>query len=678
MTLQTNVSQAGRSFKLYASRLENLGITTLEDFLWHLPSRYEDYSVVSKIADAQVGETVTVQGTVMDIKNQYLSRGRIKSMQKVLITDNTGTMQLTWYNQPYLTKNITNSTTISASGQVRQSGRFLTMTAPTYEIFYTAATSSIHTARLIPIYPETHGVTSKWLRRQIYNLLEQYKDELVEYLPEELLNQNHFMTIPEALQTIHFPANLEIAEKARARLAFDEFFLMQLSVLKRKQTWKTKQTTVPYAIDKHRKEIDTVVASLPFQLTGAQTRAIDDILTDFAKDKPMNRLVQGDVGSGKTVIAAIAMYAAHLSDYQSVLMAPTQILANQHYKSIKQLLEPFGVGVELVTGTSKFSALSSPFSILIGTHAVLSEKVTFEKLGLVIIDEQQRFGVEQRGIIKQKGKNPHLLTMTATPIPRTVALTMYGDLDLSYLNEMPKGRKKVITWVVPPEKRDGAYGWIRKQIQETDSQVFIVCPFIEPSESMSTVKAVKHEYERLQKEIFPDIKVGLLHGKLKAKEKDDVLLAFKEKKFDILVATPVVEVGIDIPNATIIMIEGSERFGLAGLHQLRGRVGRGDKQSYCLLFTDSKSALNSQRLKGMETIYSGAELAELDLKLRGPGNLYGTAQHGIPKLKVASFSDAELIQKARHVAQEIFPQLATYPKLEEKVALVTTKIISPD
>jgi ATP-dependent DNA helicase RecG len=324
------------------------------------------------------------------------------------------------------------------------------------------------------------------------------------------------------------------------------------------------------------------------------------------------------------------------------------------------------------------SPLTLNADILVGTHAVLSDKVKFDRLGFIAIDEQQRFGVEQRGIIRQKGNNPHLLTMTATPIPRTVALTMYGDLDLSYLNEMPHGRKTIKTWLVPPEKRAGAYDWIRKQVKETDSQIFIICPFIEQSENMQTVKAASKEYERLRIEVFPDLKLGLLHGKLKAKEKEHILQEFREKKFDILVATPVVEVGIDIPNATVIMIEASERFGLAQLHQLRGRVGRGDKQSYCLLFTDSRSAMNAQRLKGMETIYSGAELAELDLRLRGPGNLYGTAQHGVPKLKVASFSDTELIQKAKRAADELFPQLSSYPELEEKVNEVTLKTVSPD
>ncbi|MGH7204141.1 MAG: helicase-related protein, partial [Candidatus Levyibacteriota bacterium] len=318
------------------------------------------------------------------------------------------------------------------------------------------------------------------------------------------------------------------------------------------------------------------------------------------------------------------------------------------------------------------------FNILIGTHAVLNDKIVFDKLGLVVIDEQQRFGVEQRSIIRQKGDNPHLLTMTATPIPRTVALTMYGDLDLSYLNEMPHGRKRIKTWLVPQEKRNGAYEWIRKEIMETNSQVFIICPFIEPSETMQTVKAVNQEYERLQKKVYPELTLGLLHGKQKAKEKDEALEKFRNRDFQILVATPVVEVGIDIPNATIIMIEAAERFGLAQLHQLRGRVGRGDKQSYCLLFADSKSAQTSTRLKALETTHSGAELAELDLKLRGAGNLYGTAQHGVPKLKAASFSDTFLIQKARLSADEIFPELNQYPAIEKKLEEAGTQNISPD
>ena len=689
--------------KLYAGRLEKLGIQTFYDFLFHLPSRYEDYSIISKIAQIQTGETVTIQGQVLEIKTQYMRGARIKTMQKATVTDGTGTIELTWFNQPFLTRSILPNTTISASGKADRFGRSRTLSlqSPEYEIL-TNNSQGIHTGRLIPVYPETQGVSSKWLRRQIYNILTQHLSELTEYLPETILKQNHLIEFTNAVQEIHFPKNLESAEKAKERLAFDELFLMQLAANKRRTEWQKKLKGQQFTITPHQQQIQTCINSLPFTLTTAQQTALDKIMHDLQKETPMNRLLQGDVGSGKTVVAAIAMYIAYLNGYQSVLMAPTEILAQQHYATVSKLLEPLGVTIGLVTGNKKLSsqktqktrkasesdslnlkksdtsdAPSFP-NILVGTHAVLSDKITFDKLGLVVIDEQQRFGVEQRSVIRQKGDNPHLLTMTATPIPRTVALTMYGDLDLSYLNEMPHGRKKIKTWLVPPEKRTGAYDWIRKQIKETQSQTFIICPFIEPSETMQTVRAVNQEYERLRKDVYPDLKLGLLHGKQKAKEKDVILEQFRNGEFAILVATPVVEVGIDIPNATIIMIEAAERFGLAQLHQLRGRVGRGDKQSYCLLFTDSKNAQSSTRLKAMETTHSGAELAELDLRLRGPGNLYGTAQHGVPKLKAASFSDTMLIQKAKAAADQIFPDLSRYPLLNQQIDQTNSANISPD
>ena len=681
MDLHESITHGSRTVKQYASRLEKLGIRTFFDFLLHLPSRYEDYSLVTSIAAIQPGETVTIQGIILEMKTQYMRGMRIRTMQKALLTDGTGTIELTWFNQPYLTRVIQPQATVSASGKVDRFGRSknLSMQSPQYEILMHNV-EAIHTGRLIPVYPETQGVTSKWLRRQVHSILKQHLEELSEYLPDTIIRTHKLIPYPEAIRDVHFPKNLEQAERARERLSFDELFLMQLAAMKRRSQWQQKQKGLPMQIKQQQTAIQQCINSLPFKLTDAQNKALEHIFRDMEQDTPMNRLLQGDVGSGKTIVAAISMYAAYLNGYQSVLMAPTEILATQHYKSVSQLLQPLGLHVALRTGSSKLTPSPLPLhpDILIGTHAVLSEKVQFKNLGLVIIDEQQRFGVEQRSIIRKKGNNPHVLTMTATPIPRTVALTMYGDLDLSYLNEMPHGRKKVKTWLVPPEKRSGAYEWIRKQIQETKSQAFIVCPFIEPSETMQTIKAVNKEYERLTKDVYPDLKLGLLHGKLKAKEKDAVLKDFRDGIYDILVATPVVEVGIDIPNATIIMIEAAERFGLAQLHQLRGRVGRGDKQSYCLLFTDSKEAQNSRRLKGMETIYSGAELAELDLKIRGAGELYGTAQHGIPKLKAASFSDTELIQKARVAAESVFGKLEQYPLLEQKVEEIMTHDIAPD
>jgi ATP-dependent DNA helicase RecG len=459
-------------------------------------------------------------------------------------------------------------------------------------------------------------------------------------------------------------------------LSFDELFLLQLTAMERKLNWNKNLISNAFEVEKFRSKIDEFLAKLPFTLTGAQKRVIEEIFRDLAKTKPMNRLFEGDVGSGKTVVSAIAMFLSYLNGFQSVLMAPTEILAEQHYKTISQLLESFRIKVGFATGNKKIKI--NDFDVLVGTHAVLSERINFDKLGLVVIDEQQRFGVEQRALIRSKGKNPHLLTMTATPIPRTIALTLYGDLDLSILDEMPHGRKIIKTWLVPPEKRTNAYSWIEKQIKETKSQVFIVCPFIEESETMQTVKAASKEFENLQKNVFKNLKLGLLHGKMKSKEKEEVLGKFRDGKIDILVATPVVEVGIDIPNATIIVIEASERFGLAQLHQLRGRVGRGDKQSYCLLFTDSKSPQTIERLKAMEKHNIGAELAELDLRLRGPGEIYGTQQHGRKMLKIASFSDFDLIQKVRKEAEEIFPNLKSYPRLSEKLKTINLKKVSPD
>lgn len=665
----------GRPLKMFASRLEKLEIYTFEDFLLHLPSRYEDYSLISKIDRLQAGETVTIKGKVQEAKNQYLRGHRIKTLQKVVVADATGSIELTWFNQPFIVKTLSVDSVVSVSGKVELSRKGLNISSPDYEVIISEKSDSLHTGRLVPIYPETKGVSSKWLRRQIHNIIIQFGMEIKEFLPEEILKRNNFLDLQEAIKEVHFPKSIENANDAKSRLAFNELFLLQLASIIKRNDWKLKKKGHKFELSTNQKKINKLISSLPFTLTGSQQKAVDEILTNLTTDQPMNRLLQGDVGSGKTVVGAIAMYTVFLNNFQSVLMAPTEILAEQHYETIKNLLEPIGLKVKIVTGSKK---LTEDFDVLIGTHAVLNEKIKFSKLGLVIIDEQQRFGVHQRGIIREKGENPHLLTMTATPIPRTVALTLYGDLDLSYLYEMPKNRKMIKTWLVPPIKRDPGYSWIKKEIIENKSQAFIICPFIEESESMQTIKAAAKEYEKLSKDVFPNLRLGLLHGKLKGKEKNEILSKFREGEFDILVSTPVVEVGIDVPNATIIMIEAAERFGLAQLHQLRGRVGRGDKQSYCLLFTDNPNSLESPRLKGMETLYSGAALAELDLKLRGPGNLYGTAQHGIPKLKAASFSDTIMLQRARYEADKVFPTLNKFDLLNEKISSINSIIISPD
>lgn len=696
MNLQTSVTI---THKLYASRLEKLGIEKLEDFLYHIPFRYEDFSVIAKIESLQEGELVTVIGTVANISNAY-TKGHRK-MQKATVTDETGSIEVMWFNQPFLTKVIHKGNPIALAGRVEKSGNKTTMLSPEYEIIFNN-NPTIHTGRIVPVYPETKGVSSKWLRRQVYKILSEHKYILEDYLPSNIVSKHSFMTLIGSFEHIHFPIKLVHSFKAKERLAFDELFLLQLKTLSKKNEWKKNLIGNIFTLTKHQKGINELIQQLPFTLTKAQQKAIDDIFSDLQTTIPMNRLLQGDVGSGKTIVAAVAMYLAHLNGFQSVLMAPTEILAQQHYETIKKLLEPLGVNVAIATGSKKSKNLKpspqpSPirrgkkskgylkldignlkFEILIGTHAVLNDAIQFQNLGLIAIDEQQRFGVEQRAILRNKGKNPHLLTMTATPIPRTVALTMYGNLDLSYLDEMPIGRKEIKTWLVPNQKRNNAYAWIRQQIKEHNSQIFIICPFIEESETMTTVKAAQKEYETLTKEIFPDLKVGLLHGKLKGKEKDAVLDKFRKKAFDILVATPVVEVGIDIPNATVIMIEAAERFGLSQLHQLRGRVGRGDKQSYCLLFTESTNPQTIDRLKSLEKIHNGAALAELDLKLRGSGDMYGTLQSGFRMLKIATFSDTDLLMKAKKEAELIFPELHKYPKLVKKLKEVGDKQVAPD
>jgi ATP-dependent DNA helicase RecG len=669
MDLQTPVNDVSRTYKMFRGRLEKLGIVKLQDFLFHVPFRYDDYSLISKIEQVQAGETVTVKGTVEEISNLYTRKW--KTLQRATIKDDTGSIDILWFNQTFLTKAIHKGDLISLSGKVELDKHKLVMIAPDYEIVFNKQT--IHTGRLVPIYPETRGISSKWLRRQIYKLLEE-KSQLHDFLPESLIAKNNLMSLSDAVEKIHFPKDLAEAEKARERLAFDELFELQLSSLVRKKAWE--KNIIKKLWKSFNGKVNELIKTLPFMLTNAQRRAVTEILQDISSAKPMNRLLEGEVGSGKTVVGAIAMYVACLNGFQTAFMAPTEILAQQHFKTISELLTPLSVRVELATSSSKKP--SADFDVLIGTHALVYKKIKFKKLGLVIIDEQQRFGVEQRTIIKEKGQNVHLLTMTATPIPRTVALTMYGDLDLSLLDEMPIGRKIVKTWLVPPEKRSGAYTWIEKQITENKDQVFIVCPFIEESETMLTVKAATKEFERLKNEVFPNLRLGLLHGKLKAKEKEIILKAFRDKQIDILVSTPVVEVGIDIPNATIMLIEEADRFGLAQLHQLRGRVGRSDKQSYCLLFTSSKNETTIERLKALETIYSGAELAELDLKLRGPGQIYGTSQHGRQVLKVASFSDFALIDKTKKEAEKIFPEIEKYPELRNKVEKINLERVSPD
>jgi len=658
MKPNTPVSKLFMVGPTYAKRLARLKIKTVEDLVFHFPFRYQDFSIVSDISRLQPGEQVTIRAQALAIKNEYTRSG--KKIQKAIFSDGKKKLNVTWFNQPFLVKTIKIGEEYNLSGKADLFGRQLVLVSPQFELVKKNS-KTIHTGRLVPVYPETYGISSKWLRSRIAPLLKNL--EIPDFLPEKVRQKHQLLPLQEALQKIHFPENKTEIKKARKRLSFDELFLIQLEGLKRKKDWQKNKTSCRLKINQE--EVLKFLQNLPFELTLAQKRCVREILKDLKAEKPMNRLLEGDVGSGKTVVAAISIYIAFLNGYQSVLMAPTQILANQHFNTLKTLLSPFGVKITLVTGARKKKEKNA--DVIIGTHALLYQKESFKNLALVVIDEQHRFGVEQRAKLIKKGKAPHVLTMTATPIPRTIALTLYNDLDLSVIDEMPKGRQKVTTWVVPPQKRQKAYQWIKKQVKNKDKQAFIICPLIEESSVLKEAKAATVEYERLSKDVFPDLSMGLLHGRVKASEKEKIMKDLENGKIDILVATPVVEVGIDIKNATIIMIEAAERFGLAQLHQLRGRVGRSSKKSYCLLFSESTNPKSLKRLKVMEKIFIGIKLAEIDLKMRGPGEIYGTAQHGFPELKIASFSNSVLIEKTRKAALEILPKLEEFPVLVKKL-----------
>ncbi len=656
----------------YARRLKKLGIETVGDLLYHFPFRYLDYSLISPISHVQPGEVVSVKGVVTAIKNLYTSRG--KKIQMATVKDDSGTINIIWFNQPFLVRIIKPGLNVSLAGKVDLWGKNPSLISPEYEII--RGNEAVHTAKLVPIYHETYGISSKWLRSRISSLLKNSNLNIEEFLPSKILKDAKLPELRYVIEQIHYPASFENAAISRYRLAFEELFLIQLAALQRKKEWSKNFLTYILSVDQDK--ILEFIGSLPFEFTTAQRRAIKQILDDLAKNKPMNRLLEGDVGSGKTVVAATAIFVAFLNGKQAALMAPTQILAEQHYKTLKSLLGNLGVKIVLLSSPKKTK--EKDFSLIIGTHNLIYKRAIFKNLALIIIDEQHRFGVEQRGKLIEKGKCPHLLTMTATPIPRTIALTLYGDLDLSILDEMPPGRQKIKTWVVPPQKRPDAYRWIKSQVKEKGDRAFIVCPFIEEStnETLKSVRAATNEYEKLKNNVFNDLKLGLLHGKLKPPQKSEIMDSFKKGKIDILVSTPVVEVGIDIPSATIMMIEGADRFGLSELHQLRGRVGRSDRLSYCLLFSENQDEKSLRRLKTLEKTSVGMELAQTDLEMRGPGELYGTRQHGFFDLKVSSFSDFPLIEKTKKAAENISKKLNQYPLLRKRLEKYKIVDIKPN
>ncbi len=674
MDLKTPLEKAGFKYKQYAARLKKLDIETLEDLLFHFPSRYEDRANTQSIKDLVLGEQATIQGKVLSIKSTY-TRKKGFTIQTAIVIDDTGQITCTWFNQPYIARAVTEGTNISISGEVDPACK---IKVREFEVIKDHNT--IHTGRIVPVYPATKNVSVKWLRARVAELLE-YASTLEDILTRDMKESLNLEGLEDSLKKIHFPENLDEVESGRRRFAFEELLILQLTSEMQKREWKNKNKTTPIKVTGHKKELEQFKKSLPFTLTKSQTKATGDIIVDLNSSIPMNRLLQGDVGSGKTVVAAFAVYLSYLNKKQSTVMAPTEILALQHFKTIKHFLSPLGVRVALATGSKKIDHDSS-FDVIVGTHALLSKNIIFEDLALVIIDEQQRFGVEQRAVLREKGNTPHFLTMTATPIPRTVFLAMYGELNLSYLNTLPTGRKKVKTWVVPQEKRDGAYAWITGNIDKgtktKPNQVFILCPFIDESENLTSIKAATVEFQKLKDGPFKDYRLALLHGRMKARDKEQILNDFREHKYDILVTTPVVEVGIDIPDATIMLIEGSDRFGLAQLHQLRGRVGRNDRENYCLLFTDTDDPGKIDRLKNLEKIALGADLAEIDLKLRGPGEMYGTKQSGKYSFQIARITDHDLLTMAQTEARKVADSPNDFKALHNKLKSTIIRKISRD
>lgn len=706
MNLSTPIWEVPRIGPQSQKKLNRLNIKTVGDLLFHFPHRYEDFSEIVPIAKLEIGKTVCVQGRITDIKNIRIWKRRM-TITEALINDNSGTLRVTWFNQPYLINTFKKGDFLFLAGKMTAKNGKKYLSSPAYEKIPTQFVESlengekydsVHTGRIIPVYPETEGMSSRWLRFIIKPLLIKLINRIPDTLPEEIKKENNLLEIKEALWQIHFPDNLEKAEVAKKRFVFEELFDLAVVILKEKmKLTKEKSTVIPIDLDLIKKFIN----KLPFKLTDDQKKASWQILKDLEKARPMNRLLNGDVGSGKTVVAIISSLNTIKAGFQVAFMAPTEILAKQHSKTINRFLKGFKANLGLITAKGNLfnnkkitrkelleKIKSGKVDILIGTHAIIQEKVEFKKLGLAIIDEQHRFGVDQRAKLCQKQDFiPHLLSMSATPIPRTLALTIYGDLDLSLIKQMPKGRKKIITKVIPPEKRKETYDFIRKEVKK-GKQVFVICPRIEPAKitngeeseingmaaSWLDVKAVKQEYEKLKKEVFPDLNVAMLHGKMKTEEKEKVLSSFKNRKIDILVSTSVIEVGIDFPNATIMMIEGSDKFGLAQLHQFRGRVGRGEDQSYCFLFSDF---YRNPRLRAMTLLQDGFELAEKDLKIRGPGDFIGQRQWGIPSFVMASMNDLELIERTRNAAKEILqkdPQLKKHPLLGEKLKEFRQKI----
>jgi len=638
-----------------SERLGRLGVQTIRDMLYLFPHRYDDYSQLKPVNRLEHGEDVTL---IAQVKEAHVRQTRSGgSLFKVILSDGTGSIEVTWFNQPYLADKIRRGRQIVVSGQVDEYLGRLCFTSPEWELMHKEL---LHTARLVPIYPLTKGIGAKWLRGLMKRTVDYWPKRLPDHLPDPVVREAGLLDLETAITQIHFPDDNDLLKRARHRLAFDELFMLQIGLLHRRHLWRSEPGKRLPVDDG---ALNNFVHRLPFKLTNAQQRALHQIVADLRSDRPMNRLLQGDVGSGKTVVAAAAMALAVAAGGQAALMAPTEILAEQHFANLKSQIPNLRLLTGSVTGPEReeiYAGLSGgSVDVVVGTHALIQESVQFKALALAVIDEQHRFGVSQRAALRQKGYNPHLLVMTATPIPRSLELTLWGHLDVSTIDEMPPGRKPIVTRLILPTERERAYSFVRSQI-EKGRQAFIICPLVEESDKIEARAAVE-EHERLQKHIFPDLRLGLLHGRMKGEEKEGTMAQFARGELDILVATSVVEVGIDVPNASLMLVEGADRFGLAQLHQFRGRVGRGEHASYCLLVSGSPSSEARERLQTVEATTDGFELAQKDLEMRGPGEFLGARQSGFPDLYLASVTDLRLVEAAREAARRFFetdPELA--------------------
>lgn len=641
----------------YKNLLNKLDIYTVKDILYHFPFRYDDFSIVKNINELKDQDIVTVKGKVQNFIN--LNSKSNKRLSKAVILDSTGKLDLIWFNQQYLQKLIKKDQTYCFSGKIQKFANKLTMVSASFE---EENEKNLNTKRLVPIYPETAGVSSKYLRSKIEEVIGNIK-KIPEFIPQEILEQENFNEINWSIKQIHFPDDKKNLIVAKNRFIFEELFMEMIKVQSRKALWNT--TAKAIKLKSFEKEINEFIKSLPFNLTNEQLLAVKKIIDDVSVEKPMNRLLEGDVGTGKTIVAVIASYLTFLNNKKTIYMAPTEILAKQHYNTFNKLLP--NLNIKILTGSKKDKNIFEA-DIIIGTHAILFSNEQLQNVGLVIIDEQHRFGVIQRGKLLQLGTDefvPHFLSMTATPIPRTLALTLYGDLDISLLKVHPNKDRKVTTKVITQSKKQDLYNWIKQKNEQT----FIVCPLIEESESTSfeNVKSAEKEFKELSEGVFKDVKVALLHGKMKPSLKMEIIEKFRNKEIMILVSTPVIEVGIDVPDASIIVIESAERYGLASLHQLRGRVGRGQKEGFCFVSMSNNSKGSYARLKKLETVTNGLDLAEIDMKNRGSGDIYGTMQHGYKKFKIASIYDTELLEKAKIWAENIFEKINNYPQLNSEI-----------